>query len=99
MLFRSDLRALLSDVGPLLVTSANAHGESTQQAPGPILAQLVGRPDAVVDGGTRSGAPSTVVNCHLEVPHIEREGEIPAAEIARVVAGAGGATAEVTGGG
>ena len=32
-----DLRALLSDVGPLLVTSANAHGEPTAQAPGPIL--------------------------------------------------------------
>ncbi|MDL5157089.1 L-threonylcarbamoyladenylate synthase [Actinomycetospora termitidis] len=82
-----DLRALLSDVGALLVTSANAHGEVTHQAPEPILAQLAGRPDAVVDGGTRSGVPSTVVNCHLDTPRIEREGAIPAAEIERVVHG------------
>ncbi|WP_018335042.1 L-threonylcarbamoyladenylate synthase [Actinomycetospora chiangmaiensis] len=80
-----DLRALLSDVGALLVTSANAHGEPTAQATGPILAQLAGRPDAVVDGGERSGVPSTVVNCHLETPRIEREGAIPAAEIERVL--------------
>ena len=100
-----DLRALLSDVGPLLVTSANAHGEPTAQAPGPILAQLVGRPDAVVDGGVRSGVPSTVVNCHLgasgatgdvlDVPRIEREGAVDAAEIERVI-GASGATGEET---
>ncbi len=81
-----DLRALLSDVGPLLVTSANAHGEPTRQAPEPILAQLVGRPDAVVDGGVRSGVPSTVVNCHLDVPRIEREGAVPAPGIERVLA-------------
>jgi L-threonylcarbamoyladenylate synthase len=99
-----DLRALLSDVGALLVTSANAHGEPTQQAPGPILDQLAGRPDAVVDGGVRSGEPSTVVNCHigasgatgevLDVPRIEREGVVPASEIARVI-GASGATGKV----
>jgi L-threonylcarbamoyladenylate synthase len=82
-----DLRALLSDVGALLVTSANAHGEPTAQATGPILAQLAGRPDAVVDGGERTGVPSTVVNCHLDVPRIEREGAIPAAEIERVLHG------------
>lgn len=82
-----DLRALLSDVGALLVTSANAHGEPTAQAPGPILAQLAGRPDAVVDGGERSGVPSTVVNCHLDTPRIEREGAIPGAEIERVLHG------------
>jgi L-threonylcarbamoyladenylate synthase len=90
-----DLRALLSDVGALLVTSANAHGEPTQQAPGPILDQLAGRPDAVVDGGVRSGEPSTVVNCHvgacgatgdvLDAPRIEREGVVPASEIERVL--------------
>lgn len=90
-----DLRALLSDVGALLVTSANAHGEPTQQAPGPILDQLAGRPDAVVDGGVRSGVPSTVVNCHLgasaatgevlDAPRIEREGAVPASEIERVL--------------
>jgi L-threonylcarbamoyladenylate synthase len=89
-----DLRALLSDVGALLVTSANAHGEPTQQAPGPILAQLAGRPDAVVDGGVRSGVPSTVVNCHLDAPRIEREGAVPAAEIERVLGGASAATGE-----
>ncbi|MCD2189237.1 L-threonylcarbamoyladenylate synthase [Actinomycetospora soli] len=92
-----DLRALLSDVGALLVTSANAHGEPTAQATGPILAQLAGRPDAVVDGGTRSGVPSTVVNCHLDTPRIEREGAIPVAEIERVL-GASAATGGKTDG-
>ena len=88
-----DLRALLSDVGPLLVTSANAHGEPTAQAPGPILDQLAGRPDAVVDGGVRSGVPSTVVNCNLDVPRIEREGAVDAAEIERVIGATGEGTA------
>jgi tRNA A37 threonylcarbamoyladenosine synthetase subunit TsaC/SUA5/YrdC len=101
-----DLRALLSDVGPLLVTSANAHGEPTAQAPGPILDQLAGRPDAVVDGGVRSGVPSTVVNCHigasaatgdvLAEPRIEREGAVPASEIERVL-GTSGATGKELG--
>ena len=93
-----DLRALLSDVGALLVTSANAHGEPTAQAPGPILAQLAGRPDAVVDGGERSGVPSTVVNCHVEPPRIEREGAIAVDEIEKVL-GASGATGRTDAGG
>ena len=93
-----DLRALLSDVGALLVTSANAHGEPTAQAPGPILAQLAGRPDAVVDGGERSGVPSTVVNCHVDPPRVEREGAIPTVEIERVL-GANGATGRTDAGG
>ena len=82
-----DLRALLSDVGALLVTSANAHGEPTAQAPGPILAQLAGRPDAVVDGGERSGVPSTVVNCHVDPPRVEREGAIPTEQIEEALHG------------
>lgn len=80
-----DLRDLLAAVGPLLVTSANAHGAPTEQSVDAILPTLAGSPDAVVDGGPRSGVPSTLVNCHLPAPSVEREGAIPAADVEAVL--------------
>lgn len=80
------LRALLDETGPLLVTSANVHGSPTGEAVEPILTSLAGTPDVVIDGGPRTGEPSTLVNCNLPEPVVEREGSIPAARIARVLA-------------
>jgi L-threonylcarbamoyladenylate synthase len=39
-----------------------------------------------VDGGTITTIPSTLVNCRPNPPVIEREGVVPAAEIAAILA-------------
>ena len=77
------LLAVLRETGPLLVTSANRHGEPVPQVLDGCLAQLDGQPDLAVDGGPRQVVPSTLVNCHVEPPVVEREGAIPAADVLR----------------
>ncbi len=82
------LRAVLRETGALLVTSANPHG-----APTPLTAQDVsdslGEDVAVVvDNGTLSDVPSTLVNVRARGAVVEREGAISRAEVAATVAGA-----------
>ncbi len=81
------LRVLLRETGVLLVTSANPHG-----APTPLTAQDVShllRVDVavVVDGGTLTDVPSTLVNVRVGEAVVEREGAISRAEVAATVAG------------
>lgn len=80
------MRDLLRVTGPLLVTSANLHAQATQESVAGILEQLTERPDVVVDGGTLSVVPSTLVNVNVEPPRIEREGAVPAGRIMEVIA-------------
>jgi L-threonylcarbamoyladenylate synthase len=77
--------ALLKETGPLLVTSANLHAEATAESVPEILAALEGKPDAVLDGGPRTVVPSTLVNCNLPTPRIERVGAIPPDAIEQVL--------------
>jgi L-threonylcarbamoyladenylate synthase len=77
--------ALLKETGPLLVTSANLHAEATAESVPEILAALDGRPDAILDGGPRTVVPSTLVNCNLPAPRIERVGAIPPDAIEQVL--------------
>jgi L-threonylcarbamoyladenylate synthase len=79
------LLAILRAAGPLLVTSANLHGEGTPESAESALASLDGAPDLVLDGGVRATAPSTLVNCNLPVPVVEREGVISPEEIEKVL--------------
>lgn len=79
------LAAILEATGPLLVTSANIHEQSTPESVPAILAALDGEPDLVIDGGVRKVVPSTLVNCNLPAPVVERAGVIPADEIERVL--------------
>jgi len=72
---------ILEKTGPLLVTSANAHGQPTAHCVADIVTGLNGSPDLVVDGGRLSDVPSTLINCRLEPPVIERVGAISAAEV------------------
>lgn len=81
------LLEILRRTGPLLVTSANLHDQATREDVDSILADLDGRPDAVIDGGVRRGVVSTLVNCNLPAPVIERHGAIPESEIMRVLYG------------
>lgn len=80
------LLAVLRAAGPLLVTSANLSGQETPETMPEVLAQLDGEPDLAVDGGPRQTVPSTLVNCNLPTPVVERVGAVPAEQIAKVLA-------------
>lgn len=73
--------AVLEQTGPLMVTSANAHGQPTAHRVADIVQGLHGAPDVVVDGGRLADVPSTLINCHTTPPVIEREGVIPSRDV------------------
>lgn len=75
------LLAVLRRTGPLLVTSANAHSAETPDNVADILAQLDGAPDLYIDGGILKTTASTLVNCRLNPPRIERVGVVPESEV------------------
>ncbi len=77
---------VLRAAGPLLVTSANLHGQGTPESMPEVLDQLDGSPDLAIDGGPRATVPSTLVNCNLPTPAVERVGAVPADQIAKVLA-------------
>ena len=81
------LRSVLRLSGPLLVTSANRSGLPTPQTSAQAAAQLTAQPDLVVAGENAGGTPSTLVNCRLTPPRIEREGAVEAAEIYEILEG------------
>jgi len=72
------LRSVLKETGPLLVTSANLHGQAaTQVRVEDILSELNGAPDLIVESGEGKEVPSTIINCRYDPPLIERFGIIP----------------------
>jgi L-threonylcarbamoyladenylate synthase len=75
------LLSVLRQTGPLLVTSANAHTAETPDNVADILAQLDGAPDLTIDGGTLRTTASTLVNCRVDPPRIERIGVVPESEV------------------
>ncbi len=77
---------VLAATGPLFVTSANRHARPTPPRLAEILAELAFPPDLAVDGGSRHSVPSTLVNCARQPPAVEREGALPAARIAALLA-------------
>lgn len=80
---------LLRDVamagGPLLVTSANGHGTGPKRVVSEAVESLHGPVDLVVDGGTLSSLPSTIINTRWSPPRIERVGAITPAEIENLI--------------
>jgi L-threonylcarbamoyladenylate synthase len=81
------LLEVLRAAGPLLVTSANLSGRDTPETMPEVLDQLDGAPDLAVDGGPRPTVPSTLVNCNLPTPAIERVGAVPPEQIEKVLHG------------
>jgi L-threonylcarbamoyladenylate synthase len=72
------LLAVLEKTGPLLVTSANRNGSPfTPDNIPDILAELNGTPDLIIDGTPGESQPSTIVNCRVNPPTIQRQGIIP----------------------
>jgi L-threonylcarbamoyladenylate synthase len=71
---------LLADVavagGPFLLTSANAHGTGAKQVASEAVDSLHGAVDYVIEGGTLTPTPSTIVNVRLSPAVIERVGAL-----------------------
>jgi len=76
---------ILRKTGPLLVTSANKHGQPPGETIQVILAQLDESPDVIIDGGILHTVPSTLVNCRCQPPVVERVGGIPEEEIQEIL--------------
>jgi len=79
--------ALLRQVGPLAVTSANLSGHNNCNTAQEVLQQLDGRIHLILDGGqTTGGVPSTVVDCTRKEPIVLREGPIKLDDLQAVLA-------------
>ncbi len=71
------LRGLIEQTGVLVVTSANPHGSPTPRTAREAASGLGDGVDLVVDGGALLEVPSTLINVHGGLVHVEREGAIP----------------------
>jgi len=79
------LTAIIKQTGPLLVTSANLHAEQVRESVPAIVSHLVSEPDLVIDDGNRDTVPSTIVNCRLVPPVVERVGAVSEKEIEAIL--------------
>lgn len=78
--------ALLSDVGPMAVTSANVTGNPAATTAQEALEQLGGAVSVYLDGGARTGGvASTIVDCTGEEPVILRAGAVSGRELREVL--------------
>ncbi|WP_131103732.1 L-threonylcarbamoyladenylate synthase [Ornithinimicrobium sufpigmenti] len=78
--------ALLEEVGPLAVTSANVTGQPAATTAQEALDQLGGAVTAYLDGGPRTGGlPSTILDCTGEEPVVLRPGALEATQIRAVL--------------
>ena len=80
-------RALCAAVGPLATTSANRHGEPTLTTAEEVAREFGEAVPVVLDAGTCTGAPSTVVDCTGLEPKLLRQGRIPWDDLRAVLAG------------
>jgi L-threonylcarbamoyladenylate synthase len=80
-------QALIAALGaPLAATSANLSGQPAPDTPEGVLAQLDGRIDLLLDGGTCPvGVASTVLDLTVSPPAILRAGGIPMERLARLL--------------
>jgi len=76
---------VLSEFGPLTVTSANIHGEKTPYLIKDIMMQLTHNVSVYLDDGRLDAEPSTIVDLTLDTPQIIRQGSISIQEIMDVM--------------
>jgi L-threonylcarbamoyladenylate synthase len=76
---------LLSEYGPLIVTSANLHNEKTQGTITDILKQLGTHIPICLNDGKRDVVPSTIVDLSISIPRIIRKGLITEKELLDVI--------------
>lgn len=78
--------ALLEEVGPLAVTSANLTGQPPATTVTDAAAQLGAAVTVYLDGGPRtSNVPSTIVDCTGETATVLRQGAVSRAELDAVL--------------
>lgn len=78
--------ALLAEVGPLAVTSANVTGQPAATTAQEALDQLGGAVTVYLDDGPRTGGvPSTILDCTGAEPVVLRAGALGAAQIRAVL--------------
>lgn len=78
--------ALLTEVGPMAVTSANMTGQPTATTAQDAQDQLGGAVSLYLDGGERAGsAASTIVDCTGETPVLLRAGAVEVAAMREVL--------------
>jgi L-threonylcarbamoyladenylate synthase len=78
---------LLRQSGPLATTSANLSGGPDPSSAQDVLAQLSGRIDLVLDGGTcPGGVPSTVVDCTSSDLRLLRPGPLSLEDLKQALA-------------
>lgn len=79
--------ALLTEVGPMAVSSANRSGHPASRTVVEAAAQLGAAVEYYLDGGpVRGGLASTIVDCTGEEPVVLRVGALAASEIETVTA-------------
>ncbi|QDO89679.1 threonylcarbamoyl-AMP synthase [Ornithinimicrobium ciconiae] len=77
---------LLTEVGPMAVTSANRTGQPPATTAEEAQGQLGGAVSLYLDGGPRTdSAPSTIVDCTGAEPVVLRHGAIPADRLREVL--------------
>ena len=76
---------LLSEYGPLTVTSANLHQEKTQGTITDILKQLGTHIPICLNDGKRDTVPSTIVDLSTSIPRIVRKGLVTEKELLDVI--------------
>ncbi len=82
------LRSLLAKTGVLVVTSANPHGSPTPRRAQDVADGDLGPSvEVIIDGGSLTEVPSTLVNVSGPSAVVERKGAIPAEEIAAALSG------------
>jgi L-threonylcarbamoyladenylate synthase len=81
------LRELLERSGPLALTSANAHGQRPCENADQLLEVFFGRGElsGVIDGGSRAGVVSTVIDLSAPAWRIVREGAIGEPDLAALL--------------
>lgn len=81
-------QALLREIGPLAVTSANLSGHENSNSAYEVMDQLNGRIHLIIDGGiTGGGIPSTVVDCTANELVVLRAGPITLDDMRRELSG------------
>jgi L-threonylcarbamoyladenylate synthase len=71
---------VLAEVGAVLATSANVHGQPDARRVDDLAAPIRAGASAVVDAGELPGLPSTILDFTSHEPVVVREGAAPAAE-------------------
>lgn len=78
--------ALLAEVGPMAVTSANVTGRPAATTAQEAMEQLGGAVSAYLDGGARTGGePSTILDCTGAAPVVLRLGALSAERLREVL--------------